>query len=567
MNSLNFIITAFFVLVLVNYTFAQFPGQDFDDFQFPPPGFEQGSIEIIKPTQTRFSKNQEVEFEVKVVSDDEIESVYVDFFGFGLERTELTKNSTGNYVGSIFLDYKTNGMGGGIDYVAELKFGGQIREQSSFQIDPAEITFDFELIPPPPYYLKSKIEKVKLNAFYPDESPLTADDLRQVEFYIERERPQVVFEDDPESSSLVANLDFELGVETGYDEGGTIAFDIGISYLEDKYENFGRAEASKNVRLKNENPLLKLRLKDFQDYLEVFGGTDLKIKVIITSSPALRNERVYIGKQIGEIEGEEIECEKLSQVVEKIEFLCIARVPAADEESNIKLPIVAEADSDNGKIASFRLIDVDIRDTVFVQLYYPDQDSRTVLYETNKVRAKFLTVKDTDQQLNLLEVPATVNGEEVIFVWSAKEELFEAEYDLTKLLGQEEQVIEIKLGGGLEADREIFRVELVERGVFEGPDFPIELIFVPMLVLIVIFVAAIYFIALKKKRVETIVELQEEAKRLKVLLKRIEFEYYKRRLNDEEFKKRSLEYQTKLDEVLAKLNVRKESKISSNHHP
>ena len=59
-----------------------------------------------------------------------------------------------------------------------------------------------------------------------------------------------------------------------------------------------------------------------------------------------------------------------------------------------------------------------------------------------------------------------------------------------------------------------------------------------IVVLVVIFIGAIYLIAMKKKKVETNAELEEEAKRLKILLKRIEIEFYKRKLNEEEYKKK-----------------------------
>ena len=92
----------------------------------------------------------------------------------------------------------------------------------------------------------------------------------------------------------------------------------------------------------------------------------------------------------------------------------------------------------------------------------------------------------------------------------------------------------------------------------------IESFLILIVVLVVIFIGAIYLIAMKKKKVETNAELEEEAKRLKILLKRIEIEFYKRRLNEEEYKKRSLEYQAAVDNALVKLKIRKERKKPQN---
>lgn len=92
----------------------------------------------------------------------------------------------------------------------------------------------------------------------------------------------------------------------------------------------------------------------------------------------------------------------------------------------------------------------------------------------------------------------------------------------------------------------------------------IESFLILIVVLVVIFIGAIYLIAMKKKKVETNAELEEEAKRLKILLKRIEIEFYKRKLNEEEYKKRSLEYQAAVDNALVKLKIRKERKKPQN---
>jgi len=533
---------------------------------------EDNSIEIIKPTEIRIEKNQELEFEVKVntASNNTIERVYVEFHDLGLEQLELTENENKNYEGSVFIGYKTGGMGGGFEIVADISTESgelmDLRKSPRTQIEQAEITFDFELMPSGPYYLKSKIEKVKLNAFYPDGTRLTADDIREVEFSIGEERPKLKFEDDPESESLIADLDFELTMESGREENQGIAYETGINRLEDKYNNYGNLRLSELLRIKNEHPDLKIRIKDFEEYIQALGGSNFKFNITITSSPELENERVYLLNHNEDIEDEEIECEKLLQEEEKTDFLCEIALPLSDEKSKLMLPIIAEADLGEEKIVSFKTMQIEIGDTIFIELVNPNPEDRGFSQELNKIKAMFLTVRDSDQQIELLEIPATVNGEQVIFTWNSEEEVFETEFDLTQFVGLEDQQLEIKLSG-FETDRETFNIYLEDPDDFggfgdqTGQGFPIELIGI-VIILVVILIAPIYFIALKKKHEETVGELEEEAKRLKNLLKRIEYEYYKRHLTDEEFKKRNLEYRTALDEVLVKLKV-KEGKQES----
>ncbi|MFH1390895.1 MAG: hypothetical protein ABIH20_01145 [Candidatus Diapherotrites archaeon] len=530
---------------------------------------EDSNIEIIKPSETRIEKNNELEFEVKIntASSNTIERVYVEFHGLDLEQIELTKNENGNYEGSVFIDYKTGGMGGGFEIVADISTDSgelmDLRKSPRIQIEQAEITFDFELIPSVPYYLNSKIEKVKLNAFYPDGTRLTADDLEEVEFSIGGERPKLEFKDDPESDSLIADLDFELTLESGMEENQDIVYEIEIDRLEDKYNNYGNLRLNEFLRIKNEHPDLKIRVKDFDEYIQALGGSNFKFNIAITGSPELKNERVYLLNHNKDIEDEEIECKKLLQEKEKIDFLCKITLPSSDEKSKLMLTIIAEADFEGKKIVSFKTMQIEIGYLIFIELVNPDLEGRGFSQELDKIKAKFLTVRDSDQQIESQEIAGTVNGKEVTFIWNPKEEVFEAEYDLTQLFEQEEQVLEISLSE-FETDREIFDVYLEEPGDFGNfggqtdQGFPIELIGI-IIILVVILIAPIYFIALKKKKEETTTELQDKAKRLKNLLKRIEYEYYKRHLTEEEFKTRSLEYQAELDEVIVKLKMKKET--------
>ena len=215
------ILVGFLLLVLVGFAFAQ-----------------ENSLEIIKPAEKSIEKNQELEFEVKINTDSEntIGRVYVNSHGIDLDQIELEKNSAGNYEGSVFIDYRT-GDSGGFEIIAELNHqtgqSGDLRKNPNIRIESAEIDFDFELIPEGPYYLNSKIEKIKLNASYPNGTKLTAEDLEDVEFSIGMERQFLEFKTEGETGSLIADLNFELSFSQNM-RGDAITYETRIYNLRDK---------------------------------------------------------------------------------------------------------------------------------------------------------------------------------------------------------------------------------------------------------------------------------------------------------------------------------------------
>lgn len=537
----------FFLIVLASFGFAE------------ENGFEESTIEIIKPTETLIQKNQELEIEVKVITPEgnTIESVMASSYGMGFNDLELEKNSKGNYEGSIVVDNTSGGGNTSLEIRAKIKTGTgdmiDVYEEIRLEIERQEIEFDFEVLPGAPYYFKSKIEKIKLDVAYSDGTKLKASDLEPVNVNINNESLRLVFEDDPESDSLIAELDVELGFSDS-ERDDSIKYRFEIPSIQDRHGNYSNSFTSKNIRVKDKHPLVKMRVKGFDSYTEVFGGTKLELKVSVTTE--LGNERVFLIEN-----NEERDCEKVSEENGKTEFLCELQLPSADEESNIGVAVIAQA----GDAYSYQLLMIEISDMVFLELEHPSQYGM-FLGDTDKVMVEIFVAMGIEQQIDLKEVPATINGTKVVFVWDEEEELFVADYDLTSLVGSDDTSLEIILEG-LEAEREIFNVNLTEQPGFQDfdgdypagpyPDNSPETMLIPIGVIVLIFIGAIYFIALKKKKGESTEELEEKAKRLKNLLKRIEIEYYKRRLNEEDYKKRNLEYQTELDDVLSKLSVRK----------
>jgi hypothetical protein len=168
----------------------------------------------------------------------------------------------------------------------------------------------------------------------------------------------------------------------------------------------------------------------------------------------------------------------------------------------------------------------------------------------------------------------TINDLPVEFVWSQENETYSSEFDL-KSLGEGKHELEFDFPG-FRLQHDVLELEFVPAGQFPGggkdgyeyegfvpngfgpeqePLNPVILL-LAVAVPLAIFTFIVWFLVLRKKKQESIADLKEEAARLKELLKRIEIDYFKRRLNEKEYKSRLLEYQTRLDEALAKIKAK-----------
>tara|TARA_Y100000310_G_scaffold345651_1_gene467736 strand:+ start:2274 stop:2909 length:636 start_codon:yes stop_codon:yes gene_type:complete len=191
----------------------------------------------------------------------------------------------------------------------------------------------------------------------------------------------------------------------------------------------------------------------------------------------------------------------------------------------------------------------------------------------NKVKVAFMYGRSS--QLENGTYTGAINNTAVEFIWNADEKVHIAEFDLNAL-GEGEHELEFVVEG-LELENDFFTIFLASEGEFpgfdgfggpddfyrgeqEGAPSNIFLIIGALVVVLAVFTFIVWFLVLRKKKGETIDELKEESKRLKELLKRIEIDYYKRRLNETEYKKRALEYQTRLEETMAKLKAKGEVK-------
>ena len=358
-----------------------------------------------------------------------------------------------------------------------------------------------------------------------------------------------------EDGLLEADLNYRIEFSEEFLRGNNnqLRFEL-MNMVNDKFGNYA-GNAQKEFEIEESHPSLKLRIRNPPSNERLFQGLEIPFEIELIKEETVKNERVFLLDD-RDLENKR-ECQKINEEAGKASFQCLEKIPSMDDATRINYLALASADIEDQSIWVFENSENEIGNTVMLDLEFPEK--RVPLDEVeNRIEANFWY--NPSSKLEGGSYAGTVNGVPVEFVWDAKEKAYVAEFDL-KELGEGEHDLEFDIEG-LDLEDELIEVEFLPADTFSdfGPgdkDMLDPIVLIGLIVAVfVLFTFIVWFLVLRKKKGETVEELMEEATRLKELLKRIEIDYYKRRLNEVEYKKRALEYQTRLDEILAKITAK-----------
>ncbi len=518
------------------------------------------TIEILKPSEDiTYERGQILEIEVKVTfpsgSTNQNVEIYVADSPTSVKKIGLTKNAQGNYVGETELTYEI-GNSLYIRVAASANtVGGYMQEQELviISIEPLSISVDFSLVPAPPYYLGMTIEKIKIDVFYPDGSRFPLEDVGTPTLRIGREMKSLDLEED-ESGAFIGELNYHIELTEDFlrEMDKRLEFEL----MDIAIERYGGGGVEKKFKINDEHPSLKIRIKSPQVYERLFHNLEIPFAIELTKGAEVENEIVYLtdDRDIADRR----ECQKVKEEGEKVRFECMEKIPSMEEANRISYVALAIAEIAGKEITVYEMTEHDIANIVHLDVRFPPE-MESLDKIANVVKVNFWY--GSNLKLQGGSYSGTINDTPVEFVWDAKEGVYVAEFDLLSL-GEGRHELEFAVEG-IELENDFRTVNFVPRGIipgfgplgFEGAD-PLFMV-VPIVIALAVFTFIVWFLVLRKKREETVGELKEEEVRLRELLRRIEIDYYKRRLNETEYKKRALEYQTRLEETIAKIKARK----------
>ncbi len=520
------------------------------------------TIEFLKPSKDiTYEKGQEIEVEARVTfpegSTDEEVMAHIAYSSTSSEQIDLTKNAQGNYAAKIQTSYATgNSINIRVFGKANIP-GGYWEDSRDITIDfmPVQIEMEFDLVPGSPYYLHTTIRKIKIDAFYPDGSRVPLENFeRQPALRIGMERKRLDLREDPESGALVAELDYTIELTKDFVRGGVGELELELMDItNDKYGNSTGRNVEKRFEIEDSHDSLKLRIKNPPNQERLFHNIEMLFEMELIKGSNATDERVYLTDSRN-LENER-ECQKVSEEGEKLKFQCQEKIPSMEEIYRIQYVALASADISGEKITVYKISENEISNIVHLDSEFPPEREPIPLDEIeNLVEVNFYY--SMAGKLEGGSYNGTINNEPVEFVWNAEEEVYVAEFDL-KSLGEGQHELEFSVEG-MDLENDAIIVNFVAAGLFTGFGSPGEdidpiIIIGSVVAVFAVFTFIIWFMVLRKKKEATIDELKEEAAVLKELLKRIEIDYYKRRLSEVEYKKRSLEYQTRLEKIVAKI--------------
>jgi len=204
---------------------------------------------------------------------------------------------------------------------------------------------------------------------------------------------------------------------------------------------------------------------------------------------------------------------------------------------------------------------------VMIDAFYPD-GSRVPL--KNWQNTPSLEINGKRKRLDLKEEPDGSLSADLNFTVEANEEFFRKGNGGLQITLMD--MVDDRFGNFAGNPRKEFEIAGIEELFpnlngpnINGPDMnngiDPPLLLGAIVAVFAFFTFIVWLLVLRKKKEETTAQLKEEAEVLKELLKKIEIDYYKRRLSESEYKSRALDYQARLNRILAKLKV-KETKQS-----
>ncbi len=518
-------------------------------------------IEFIKPERgVRFEKGDTIEVEVEITFPEGAQhKMVVGSWGTGggVMDIELTLNDAGNYEGQIETSQEISGLR--INVFARADIGGMgIDSQEEIPVNfvSLELMADAEFIPPGPYYLGSTIEKIRIDVSYPDGSKVPLENLVDPGYRIGMDSGRLNLTE--EDGSLVAELNYKIELNEQFLREGFGRLEFEMYNIRDEFNNEANS-IRKDIMVEKEHDSLRVKTKGLSSYTRLFHDMDYAFVIELQKGDDVENESVQI-TDTRDLENRR-ECQKVSDEGEKAAYECVEKTPSMEEGGKMTYIALATATVSGRDVTVYQILELEVSNKVHLDNQYP-MDMVALDELENEIEVNFYY--NENGKLEGGSYSGTVNDISVEFVWNAEEDAYVAEFDLLSL-GEGRHDLEFAVEG-LNLENDYVSVEILPEGTIVGPGpngktgegggIDMILIIIAMFVVLALFTFMIWVMVLRKKKAETIDELKEEQATMKALLKKIEIDFYKRRLNEVEFKKMSLEAQTRLEKVTAKLNAK-----------
>jgi len=517
------------------------------------------SLNVLSPEETTtYEKNGEIRFLADVSFPSGSEGMNVEAAvqrGVSAEKIPLFKNAEGLYEGTYLPGYGTQ-LNSPVSVSAGAEISGQslvVREEFTLSLAPAEIGLDFELFPEPPYYVGSVVERIKINAFYPDGSRVPLANLeRQPRLGINQDRISLRLSEDG-NGALVSDVGYAVAMSENLGNRNNWVEAELQDLMNDKYGNRA-GNARKEFEILSSHASLSVRIIRPVKNENIFPGIELPFEIELAKGQTVKNERVYLAK--GTEIGEKRECEKISEAAEKLIFRCVETTPSMEDAHRLVYIALATAEVEGREITVYDAAEHEISNEVELRQQFP-REGNTGLGEIEDIVA----VNFFYGRNNSLEGGSyigTIDGAPVTFTWDSEREAYVTPFALSEL-GEGGHDLEISVQG-LDLMNNTISFGIGEGDFFgegKGPDL-IELV-VMLIVVLGAFTVVIWFLVLRKKGERSRTELEDEAAVLKELLKKVEIDFFKRRLTEDDYKKRTLEYRTRLEKVQARLGMKRKT--------
>ncbi len=444
------------------------------------------------------------------------------------------------------------------------------------------LTVDFNLVPEPPLFLGENIERIEIEVFYPNGESVPLERLNSPMLRIGEERQ--LFELEEENGKLVARVDHTIGLTENLLMGGDNRLQIGLIDLKETENNYWTENVEKWVEVSDSYAVggneFEVRIRNPPRHERILHDREMLFQIEVTKKGDVQGEKVFLTDD-RDLENLR-ECQKVKDGGERLVFQCAETIPSKDDVFRMHYAALATAIVAGRELTVYSTSQNELSNNIRFESVFPRGRDFTHLDEVeNRIEVEFYS---DSQRLEGGSFTGTVNGAPVEFVWDPEKETYSTEFDLESL-GEGRHELEFSFPGFRLQD-DVLEVEFVPADQFPGfgkegfgPDGfgpegfgPEPELLDPVILLLAVavplavFTLIVWFLVLRKKKEETIAELKEESVRLKELLKRIEIDYFKRRLSEKEYKSRLLEYQTRLDEALAKIKakaaMKKEKKLN-----
>ncbi len=451
------------------------------------------------------------------------------------QKIKLQQNALGTYEGEFQSSKSFKNVEMLNVYVEMVKNFKIIKQKDSFPFYFNPISLEIqkiELEKEGKLFFGSKLGKITIKPFYPDSNEFAkgiqlhgtlksnGKTVEQINF-TETENAYYA-----ESNYSISRNDLELG-KIGEEKGLWL-------WLEgqDEAEN-GIFNESYGIKTEKENPNFRIKMENPIAEKNVFNyGQTIEFKArVLSKEKEIKNARVFISSKEFNIDEEMLPTNEGF----KLEFT----FPEESKTEKGTFLILAEGTVNGEKMADFREITVELGKGVNIEFFNLKEGSSPLNAGENTLKEIEIIAKYFDgSALREKEIPAIIEIDGKKIKGSFKRTPMKGKYifllDTPILAGTEEHTISVELLGDFKGNKATIKTKIITQ--IE----PSTIFFFAAIIVLSIFGVYFIFSRMKTKAMQ-LEKLLSKKTKAKATLKQLKIDYLKRRISEEEFKKRVLE--------------------------